>query len=469
MSLFTEIELNSILRSFCQSPFVYIPFTGVTFDSRLVKPGDLFLAFSGKNQDGHAFVQNALEKGAAGALVTQNNLKAIDQQKILQVSDVYQALKALSHFARQRSSATLAAVTGSVGKTTVKEGLGFVLGRQKPTVKSFNSYNNDLGVALSLVHLKTNDSFGVFEIGMNQAGETAPLAQTIAPHVALITAIGPVHIEYLKTIDAIALEKAEIFSGVCKTQNIPGGAAILPKDNPFYALLRKQAQYYGIEQIIDFGQDPASYIQLKDIQPLEVGQRITAVVQGRTLRYSIRLLGLHNAVNSLAILAACSVMGADIDQAAADLADFVPVLGRGKVHIIPYQGGELTVIDESYNANLLSMNAALKNLADFQTGKVRKIAILGDMKELGPYSCDHHKQIGMSLKSLKIDKVAVCGTAMATAYDQLLPEQQLAQASTAQDLCAILKEKIHAGDILMIKGSLSMKMNTIVTYFTENI
>ena len=290
------------------------------------------------------------------------------------------ALVDLAHAARARLTAQVIAVTGSVGKTSTKEALRRVLGAQGQTHASAASFNNHWGVPLSLARCPATSRFAIFEIGMNYSGEIEPLVKMVRPHVAIITTVEPVHLEFFAGIEAIADAKAEIFEGV-----EPGGAVVLNRDNSQFARLQRRARKLGISRIVSFGADGKSDARLLDVSLHAACSAVHADILGQDVTYKLGVPGRHMAMNSLAVLAAAALAGADLALAALSLSQLEPAAGRGVRRMLEMASGEATLIDESYNANPASMAAALDVLGQAAVGPHgRRIAVLGDMLELGP-------------------------------------------------------------------------------------
>jgi UDP-N-acetylmuramoyl-tripeptide--D-alanyl-D-alanine ligase len=422
--------------------------SGLSIDSRTVAPGEAYFAIKGDVHDGHAFVDAALKAGAALAVVerAQRDKFAADASLLI-VDDVLAALVDLAHAARARLGAQVIAVTGSVGKTSTKEALRRVLGAQGETHASAASFNNHWGVPLSLARCPGTARFAVFEIGMNHANEIDALVRMVRPHVAIITTVEPVHLEFFAGIEAIADAKAEIFEGL-----EPGGAVVLNRDNSQFARLQRRAKKLGISRIVAFGVDKKSDARLLDVSLHAACSAVHADMPGR-----------HMAMNSLAVLAAASLAGADLALAALSLSQLEPAAGRGVRRTLEVGSGEATLIDESYNANPASMAAALNVLGQAVVGpQGRRIAVLGDMLELGPTSAELHRSLNEAIKANHIDLVYCCGPLMRNLWDALSAGKRGGYADSAASLEAQAVGAIRAGDAIMIKGSLGSKMKTIV-------
>jgi UDP-N-acetylmuramoyl-tripeptide--D-alanyl-D-alanine ligase len=432
---------------------------GLSIDSRTVAPGEAYFAIKGDVHDGHAFVDAALKAGAAVAVVerAQRDKFAADAP-LLVVDDVLAALVDLAHAARARFKGQMIAVTGSVGKTSSKEALRRVLGAQGETHASAASFNNHWGVPLSLARCPATARFAIAEIGMNHAGEIDTLVRMVRPHVAIITTVEPVHLEFFAGIEAIADAKAEIFAGV-----EPGGAVVLNRDNSQFARLSRRAKKLGISRIVSFGAHKKSGARLLDLSLHATCSAVYANILGQDVTYKLGVPGRHMAMNSLAVLAASALVDADLARAALSLSQFEPAAGRGVRRALEVASGEATLIDESYNANPASMAAALNVLGQAPVGPHgRRIAVLGDMLELGPTGPALHGGLLEAVRANHIDLVYCCGPLMRNLWDALSTGKRGGYAESAAALEAQVVAAIRAGDAIMVKGSLGSKMKTIV-------
>jgi UDP-N-acetylmuramoyl-tripeptide--D-alanyl-D-alanine ligase len=433
--------------------------SGLSIDSRTIAPGEAYFAIKGDLHDGHDFVAAALKAGAALAVVEKAQQdKFASDAPLLVVDDVLAGLVDLARASRARLQAQVIAVTGSVGKTSTKEALRRVLGAQGETHASAASFNNHWGVPLSLARCPATVRFAIFEIGMNHAGEIEPLVGMVRPHVAVITTVEPVHLEFFVGIEAIADAKAEIFTGL-----VPGGAVVLNRDNSQFERLQRSARELGIDRIVSFGADAKSDARLLDISLHPACSAVHANILGHDITYKLGMPGRHVAMNSLAVLAAASLAGADLALAALALSQIEPAAGRGVRRALEVASGEATLIDESYNANPASMAAALNVLGAAAVGPHgRRIAVLGDMLELGPTSPELHRGLNEAIKANRIDLVYCCGPLMRNLWDALSTGKRGGYAGSAAELEAQAVAAIRAGDAVMIKGSLGSKMKTIV-------
>jgi UDP-N-acetylmuramoyl-tripeptide--D-alanyl-D-alanine ligase len=432
---------------------------GLSIDSRSIEPQEAFFAILGENRDGHDFVAAALERGAALAVVAQEKHRAMQPDApLLVVPDVLAALRDLAAAARARSRARIVAVTGSVGKTGTKDALRLVLASEGETHASAASYNNHWGVPLSLARLPESARFAVFEIGMNHAGEIAPLTRLVRPHVAIITAVEPVHLEFFDSVEAIADAKAEIFLGL-----EPDGAAVVNRDSPLYGRLEHAARAAGAGRIVAFGEHPECDARLLNVSLRPDGSSVHADILGSDVVYKLGAPGRHLVLNSLAVLAAAALVGADLAISALALGAIAPPSGRGQRIALETPSGAALLIDESYNANPASMRAALALLGQAQLGRRgRRIAVLGDMLELGGRAAEFHGRLVEPIVSHAIDLVFCAGPLMRALWEKLPPERRGGYAETSIALEADVLATVRGGDVIMVKGSLGSRMGPIV-------
>ena len=428
---------------------------GVEMDSRDVRSGDLFFALKGENSDGHLYLDKAFANGAAAAVVD----RPIDRPHVL-VADTSRALELLGQAARNRVPARIVGVTGSVGKTGVKEAIFASLDRsgRGAAHRSVRSYNNHVGVPLSLSRMPSRAAFGVFEMGMNHAGEILHLTRQVRPHVAVITTIAPAHIENLGSEEAIADAKAEIFAGL-----EPGGTAVIPADVPHFGRLRRAAEAAGAE-VVAFGTSPQAHVRLLDAIPsANGGSLVTAAFGDLRLCYSVAEPGAHWVANSLAVMAAVHAAGGDLGAAGLALAEMGGLKGRGARHRLKVPGGHALLIDESYNANPASMRAAIELLGQAPVGpRGRRIAVLGDMLELGTQGRELHRGLAAAIEAAGIDLVYCSGPLMHALWEALPSARKGGYAETAEALQPSVLEAIRVGDAVMVKGSLGSRMGPIV-------
>jgi UDP-N-acetylmuramoyl-tripeptide--D-alanyl-D-alanine ligase len=426
--------------------------TGITFDSREVQPGDLFVAMPGTVHDGHRFVDGAFASGAVGAIVSQ----PVSGSHVL-VSDTFAALQALGRASRERSQATVFGVTGSVGKTSTKEALYAALERNRPgkVHRSVKSYNNHTGVPLSLARMPRDVDFAVLEMGMNNAGEIRALVAQVRPHVALITTIAPAHIENLGSEEAIADAKAEIFEGL-----EPGGTAILPNDTPHRDRLLKAARRKA-ERIITFGNGDADVHAVHAVPVEGGGSLISAALLERELTFTISQPGEHWVANALGVLAAVEAVGADVALAGLALADMTSLKGRGQRHRVQIDGGEILLIDESYNANPASMVATIGSLGA-EKGVARRIAVLGPMRELGSHSDELHAGLAPAILSAHVDRLILIGEEMRPLDEALDGSVAVERVTTVDEATDRLRSMVRPGDAVLIKASNSVGLAKLV-------
>ncbi len=435
---------------------------GVSIDSRSLAPRELFVALSGLHRDGHQFVKDALARGAAACLVSGDVEGVGDAASLLQVGDTLTALNDLARAAVARTSARRIAVTGSVGKTSTKEMLRHVLAAQGRTHASVASYNNLWGVPLSLARMPADTDYGVFEIGMNHAGEITPLSRLVAPEVAVITAIAPVHLEFFADVTAIADAKAEVFEGL-----VAGGWAVLNADDAHYERLAAAARAQGAD-IMTFGTAASAKCRALEIETAGTGSRVRADIDGQIVTYTLSVAGRHWVSNSLAVLACVRILGADIAAAARSLHGVTALKGRGAVTEVVLPQGGFTLIDESYNANPASMAAALATLgARPVPSGGRRVAVLGDMLELGAEAASLHAALASDIEEAGIDQVFLCGPLMKALWERLAPARRGGYGACSQDLVAPLRAAVRAGDVVMVKGSLGSRMAPIVDGLIE--
>ena len=431
------------------------PITGFSIDSRSLAPGEVFIALKNA-RDGHAFVPAALAAGAAAAVVG-NDYPASGAGALIRVADPLRALEDIGRAARRRSGAGIVAVTGSVGKTGTKEMLRLCLHRVGATHAAEKSFNNKWGVPLTLARMPPDSRYAVFEIGMNHAGEITPLARMVNPHVAVITAVEPVHLAHFAGVADIARAKAEIFAGLA-----PGGTAVLPHDSPHFSLLRACAASSGA-RIVSFGCRQGADFRADVVAPGEGGSTVVAAHGARRLAYRLGAPGEHYVRNSLAVLAVLDALGVDVTACLPSLAGVRAPVGRGARTLLAAAHGEMLLIDESYNANPASVRAALAAMATTPRAAFpRRVAVLGDMLELGEAAAELHCGLRQALEAAAVDLVLACGPMMHLLYEGLAASQQGGWAPGAEALQPALIASLRAGDVVMVKGSLGMRMTSLV-------
>jgi UDP-N-acetylmuramoyl-tripeptide--D-alanyl-D-alanine ligase len=454
--LWTSAEIAAATGGIASGDFAV---TGVTFDSREVEPGFLFIALKGEATDGHRFLDAAIDRGAAGLLVSEAPAPADAHPHVL-VADTFAALEALARAARARTDARVIGVTGSVGKTGTKEALAAALDRGDPgcTHRSVKSYNNHTGVPLSLARMPRGSRFAVLEMGMNHAGELAHLTTLVRPHVAIVTAIAPAHTEFFKDESAIADAKGEIFQGLEE-----GGTAIVPFDSPHYERLRAAAEPHA-QRIVSFGTDKAADVHPIDVMRTDRGTFVTAKLGERQLGYTIAFPGAHWVSNSLAVLAAVEAAGGDLALAGLALAELNGLPGRGQRLRVPVGDGHATIIDESYNANPSSMRATLAVLAE-EPG--RHVAVLGEMRELGEQSAQFHADLAGPIADANVEAVVLVGEKMRSLADALAPKVNMVHVPDAASAREALAAVLAPGDAVLIKGSNGVGLSRLVAQLSD--
>ncbi|MEC3910500.1 UDP-N-acetylmuramoyl-tripeptide--D-alanyl-D-alanine ligase [Sphingobium sp. CR2-8] len=453
-TLWTSADIAKATGGAASAPFAV---SGVAFDSREVGPGDLFVAMKGETTDGHKFVDKAFDQGASGVIVSE----PVAHPHIL-VPESAAALDALGLAARARMAGKVIGVTGSVGKTGTKEALYQALDRAAPgdVHRSVKSYNNHVGVPLSLSRMPRGAAYGVFEMGMNHAGELAALTRQVRPDVAIVTAIAPAHIEFFGTEAKIAEAKAEIFEGLQ-----PGGTAIIPYDSPHVTLLYNKAERHAA-RILTFGTSAQADVCVREAVPAPGGGTlVTATLPDAELCFTVAAPGDHWVSNALAVLAAVAAVGGDLAAAGLALAEMPGLPGRGERRILPVAGGEALLIDESYNANPLSMTATLTQLGREKAD--RRIAILGGMRELGDRSVELHAGLAEPLGAGRVDYAILVGAEMAPLADALgsaIPHVHVADTAAAIPL---IQTEMRAGDAILVKGSNGVGLSRLVAALAQ--
>ncbi|MBB5710648.1 UDP-N-acetylmuramoyl-tripeptide--D-alanyl-D-alanine ligase [Sphingomonas xinjiangensis] len=451
-ALWTAAEIAAATGGVASADF---DVSGVTFDSREVGPGDLFLALKGEATDGHRFVAQALAQGAAGALVSD----VVEGPHVL-VADTVAALDALGRAARARMHGQVIGVTGSVGKTGTKEALFAALDRVEPGCahRSVKSYNNHTGVPLSLARMPRDARFGVFEMGMNHAGELAQLTRLVRPHVAIVTAIAPAHMGFFESEAAIAAAKGEIFQGL-----VPGGTAVVPFDSAYREQLIDAARPYA-ERIVTFGLGKGADYRAVEAMRTANGTFVSARFGVRELSFNLSQPGAHWVSNAIAILAAVDAVGGDMEMAGLALAEMGGLAGRGARTVVRVGEGEALVIDESYNANPASMRATLDVLRQ-EAG--RKLVVLGEMRELGEQSPAFHAELAAPIEAAGVSHAVLVGEAMrplAKALEGRIDFVHVPDAAMARER---LEAVLAPGDAVLVKGSNGVRLSTLVAALAE--
>ncbi|KQW83164.1 UDP-N-acetylmuramoyl-tripeptide--D-alanyl-D-alanine ligase [Brevundimonas sp. Root1279] len=426
---------------------------GITYNSREIVPGDLFVALKGA-RDGHEFAASAFAAGATGAITE----RAVEGGPAVVTGDTLRALEQLGVFSRERSPhVRRGAVTGSVGKTSVTQAIKAGLDLAGPAHASIKSYNNHIGVPLTLARMPTTVERAVFEIGMNAPGEIAPLSKFVRPHAACVTTVGPVHIEAFADGEAgVAAEKAAIFEGL-----VEGGAAVLNGDVAYAAVLEAAARKAGA-RAVTFGTAQGHDARLLDFQPFEGGARVKAELYGRSIDFTLAQSGFHWGLNSLCVLLMLDALDVPLETGLAALAEFRPLAGRGQTTVVQAPGGAFTLIDESYNANPLSMAAGFRSLgAKPVTPGGRRIVVLSDMLELGDQSRALHEGLAAPIAAAGLDLVHTAGPEMKRLHDALPVECRGLWRETAAELAAEAAELVGPGDVVMVKGSNGSKASLV--------
>ena len=421
----------------------------VSIDSRTVERGDLFVALVGPNFDGHQFAHRP-------------PVGVDPDAPLLVVDDTTEALNDLGTMGRLRFAGRVAAITGSVGKTSTKEALKVALAAQAPTFATVGNLNNHWGVPLSLARMPADDAYAVLELGMNHAGEIEPLSRQCKPDVAIITAVEAVHLENFASVDGIADAKAEIFAGMQ-----PDGTAILNRNNRQFPRLVAHARTAGIGQIWSFGEHVDADARLVDCSLHATCSAVSATIRGEPVQYSLSAPGGHWVLNSLSVLLAVKALGADVPAAASALSTIQPLKGRGARSRIrlgrPGETGAFTLIDECYNASPTSVAASLSVLAKADPDDDgRRIAVLGDMLELGERAGTLHVGLKQPLVGADVDAVFACGPHMAKLFDALPPGMRGGYAADSASLAPMVAAAVRPGDVVMVKGSLGSRMALVI-------
>jgi len=452
-ALWTSDEVAQALGATVVAPF---DANGVTFDSRAVGKGDLFFALKGETTDGHGFVAEAMKRGAAAAVVSSDVENA--GSTLIRVPDTMKALVDLGRAARRRSKARIASVTGSVGKTSTKDALRAMLSAQAPTSASTASFNNHVGVPISLARLPREARYGVFEIGMNHPGEIEPLARQVEAHVGVVTNVGPVHIGFMGSEEAIADEKACLFAGMAQ-----GAVAVLNRDSRHYERIAGHARHFGVSRIVGFGRSESADARLLSCDLQDSGSDVVALIHGRRIEYRLGAAGEHWVLNSIAALAVVEALGADVMQAAATLAGVSASPGRGARRMLKFGTGTVELLDESYNGNPVSVRAMLAVLARTAPAKGgRRLLALGDMRELGEGADAYHAALADAVSASGAVQVFLCGPHMRALWDKLAPSQRGVHRPDSAALAGEVAAAVKAGDVIAVKGSLGSKMKIVV-------
>ena len=430
---------------------------GVSIDSRTIAPGEAFVAIQGPNRDGHDFVAAALKREAALAVTTEGRAEDAAGPRLVVPDDPLAALGRVGVAARARVNGAVVAVTGSVGKTGTKEMLRLALGAVGRVHAPLGSLNNHWGVPLTLARMPAETEYGIFEIGMNHADEIRPLTKKVRPHVAWVTTVEPVHLEFFDSEEGIAEAKAEIFEGL-----EPGGVAVLNRDNRWYDLLEARARNYA-ERMVTFGAHESADVRLERSSLGDDGSSVNALLAGEPVTYRLSAPGRHLVQNSLAVLAVAHALGVDAARVLIGLGHFAAPKGRGERIRLSHPSGPFTLIDESYNANPASTRAALEVLGRAEPeGRGRRIAVLGDMLELGETASTLHRGLLPAVRGSGAELVFLAGPLMQALWQDLPEHSKGAYAASADALEPILRDAIGPGDVVMIKASLGTRLGPVV-------
>lgn len=446
-TIWSSIEAAAATNGQCEGAWEA---ASLSIDTRTIELGALFIALKGDNGDGHDYVADAIKKGAAAAMVDRQ-IEGVPADKLLIVDDTMIALQKLGHAGRARSGAKIIGVTGSVGKTGTKEMLAAAFGPQGQTHASVKSFNNHWGVPFSLASMHAGADYGIFEMGMNHAHEITPLSQMVKPDIAIITTVASVHAgNFDNGEEGIAHAKAEIFDGM-----MVGSAAILNKDNEWFDLLANKAQEKQI-RIVSFGEDKDADARMTGFLVAANGSRVEADILGEKISFTLQSTGKHLALNAIATLAAVKIAGGDLTKAARELGKIEPLAGRGKRELIDLgeKDNPVILIDESYNASPVAMKAAFKVLAMVDPGRGgRRIAVLGDMYELGSDAERLHKELALPLEAAGVQLVYTSGPLMKNLYNALPESKRGAHIDDTRELAKIVPDVLRPGDVVMVKGS----------------
>ena len=461
---------NKTLKQACPDAKLYGVCTGnrICIDSRDIQQGDIFVVFKGANIDGHHYVYDALKKGATCAIIEQQPENMDNKNYLMLVPSTKTALKELAIFNRNRSTAKILGITGSVGKTSTKEALHLVCSVDGKSYCNIKNFNNDLGLSISLASMPIDTKYGIFELGMNHKGEIAELTKILKPHLALITKIAKVHIEYFKSLKDIVLAKGEIFLGMNDS-----GIVVLNGDDKYCSLLSELALNQGITNIYRFGENSKneSYVlKYKAAGNKENPNKIKAKIFKDEINYKIKAHGKHQALNSIAVLTVIKKLGIDLTTAIKTLSDFSNIEGRGKFLELKLGGKKILILDDSYNANPISIKAALNVMQEINSVKYlqRKIAVLGDMVELGNYAETAHKELLKPFEASDINKLITVGPLMKNLFDSVTPNKRFAHFSDHNEAKESILTLIKDGDCILFKGSHGTKIYEIVKYLREH-
>ena len=431
--------------------------TGVSIDSRTLRSGDLFVALSGPKFNGHDYVIDAFRRGASASLVSHRPKGINKNAPVLEVKDTFVGLNRLGIAGRARAKGKIIAITGSVGKTGVKAAIAKLLSRQATVSYSLGGLNNQFGVPLSLARMPEDAEFGVFELGMNHPGELTELSRMVRPLVAVVTTVEYAHLQFFSSLEEIAEAKAEVFKGLQD-----GGIAILNRDNLGYEILKNAAISAGAG-IVTFGSHKDADFKVNSFKLCSDDSLVNASFKSFELSYRLKIPGYHWVLNSLAVLAAIHCVGADVLDAARAFGSVTPIQGRGSRQHIKAVNFSFELIDDSYNASPASINAALDVLSRIELRTPgRRIAVLGDMLELGSNSQTLHMELAANILNNKIDLVYAVGPRMRDLFDTLPTQNQGGWSETSDKILTFLVSQLKNNDVVLVKGSLGVRMSKIV-------
>jgi UDP-N-acetylmuramoyl-tripeptide--D-alanyl-D-alanine ligase len=433
------------------------PVNSVSIDSRDIQPEALFVAIKGDSRDGHDFVRTALDAGAAAALVSEERAAELGNERLIVVPDPLRALQALAVAARARSRAQFIAITGSVGKTSTKEAVRTALAASGRVHASIKSYNNHWGVPLMLASMPREAQFGVFEIGMNHAGEITELVRMVRPHIAVVTLVAPAHLEFFPSVTAIAEAKAEILLGL-----EPGGVALLNTDHDYLHVLMGAARALRITQVVTYGFDESADWHIRSLRTSGGTSFAQVEHEGRTMTLALQVPGRHMIANAVAALAVSALSGEGTAAALTALASFAAPEGRGETRRLGDPKRPLLLVDESYNANTASMRAAMEVFSTTRPPGGQKVLVLGDMLELGAESAALHASLVDAVKATGAGRIYLVGTGMAALRDALGSERVTAHAESVEELTETILAGLAPGDAVMVKGSKGVRLAGLV-------
>ena len=457
MALWNKADLENALKVTVHGD---INASGVEIDSRRIKNGDIFIAIKGENTDGHKHLKQAFENGAVTAIVSDKPDEDLSFPCVM-VPDTFAALTKLGEYARNRLTGKVIGITGSIGKTSVKEICALAFSALGKTYCTKGNFNNHFGLPLTLANMPPDTGYAVIEMGMNHAGEIAYLTAIAKPHIAIITNVEAVHLEYFSSVDAIADAKAEIFgSGSLAQWSV--ATAILNRDNKYYEYLAAKASESGVGRVASFGKSQGADARLLRAE----NHNLAVSILGDEFSFSFVSIYQHQAVNTLPALAAVYALGLDYKLAARSLAEFRDAEGRGRLHNIKLAGKSITMIDDSYNASPASMRAALEALANYDC-KGGKIAVLGDMLELGDKSPEFHRELASTIDKAGLSVLVTCGNLMQNLHDSTSKNIRRIHAGSIDEIPKVLASLVNDDDVILIKGSHGSGMYKVV-YLLKN-